>query len=163
MGTDRSKWIFLAGIVLAVGVLDQATKALIAAWLPQNGSVTIIPGFFNLVHVKNPGGAFGFLSGQYSDVKRLFFLAGTLVAAGMLLHLFRKLPGGFPVLRAGVALILGGAAGNFMDRVRCGEVLDFLDFYWKEFHWPAFNVADSAVTVGAGIFLFHLLFRKIPD
>ncbi len=143
-------------------VLDQVTKALVTAFIPLNGAIPVIQGFFSIVHIQNPGGAFGFLSAGYSGIKRVFFLAGTLFAAVLLLVLFRRLPRQYVFLRAGMALIVGGAAGNFMDRVRYGSVVDFLDFYWGALHWPAFNVADSAVTAGAGIFLFHLIFKKVP-
>ncbi len=163
MAPTKSKWVLLAALSLLVLILDQSTKSLIMTSIPRNGSVPVIQGFFNIVHLQNPGGAFGFLSNGYSDIKRLFFVAGTLIAATLLIVLFRKLPKEYSLLRAGIALILGGAAGNVIDRIRYGRVVDFLDFYWKDLHWPAFNVADSAVTLGAGVFLFYLIFKKIPD
>ncbi|MBW1778527.1 MAG: signal peptidase II [Deltaproteobacteria bacterium] len=163
MASFRSKWMLLAVLVFLVVLLDQASKVWITVSLPLNGAIPVVDGFFNIVHVQNPGGAFGFLSEGYSDFKRTFFLAGTLVAAVVLMLVFRKLPAEYVFLRAGIALILGGAAGNFIDRLRQGRVVDFLDFYIGDLHWPAFNVADSAVTAGAVIFLFHLIFKKIPD
>jgi len=163
MASFRSKWMLLAVLVFLVVLLDQASKAWITVSLPENVAIPVVDGFFNIVHVQNPGGAFGFLAEGYSDFKRTFFLAGTVVAAVVLMLVFRKLPTEYVFLRTGIALILGGAAGNFIDRLRQGRVVDFLDFYIGDLHWPAFNVADSAVTAGAVIFLFHLIFKKIPE
>jgi len=158
----RDDRLRFAAVVLGVVIVDQVTKAWIAASLSLHQAVSVIPGFFSIVHVQNPGGAFGWMSGEYSHIKRFFFTAGTLVAAGLLLQLFRRLPREYRLLHFGIALILGGAVGNLIDRIRSGSVLDFLDFYWRDLHWPAFNVADSAVTIGAGILIYYLVFRKIP-
>ncbi len=159
----NQKWGWLAGIAGTVVILDQLSKAVVRFSLPLYQSVPVISGFFSLTHIENPGGAFGFLAGYQSSLQRLFFLIGTLVAVGVLIYLYRKIPVTYSLLAAGLALIMGGALGNLMDRIRFGKVTDFLDFFIGHVHWPAFNVADSAVTVGGVIFIYHLIFRKMPD
>jgi signal peptidase II len=151
----------LAGAVL---ILDQATKALILAHLPLGGSIPVIPGFFDLTHVHNPGGAFGFLSGMSAEFRSLLFVAVSLLAAGLVLYFYWQTPLRQRVPAVGLCLLFGGAVGNLVDRIRFGVVVDFLDFYVGELHWPAFNIADSAITVGVFVFAYHLLFQNIrPD
>jgi signal peptidase II len=110
--------------------------------------VPVIPGFFHLTYVRNPGAAFGLFAGQAASFRKPFFLVVTLVALGAILFAVRKLPDGRRWTLASLALVFGGAAGNLVDRLRWGEVVDFLDVFWRSHHWPAFNVADSAITVG---------------
>lgn len=159
----KQKWQWLATIAGVVVIIDQLSKAVVRFSLPRYQPVPVVEGFFSLTHIENPGGAFGFLAQHTSGLQRLFFLAGTLVAVWVLVYLYKKIPAGHVVLASGLALIMGGAIGNLIDRIRFGKVTDFLDFYIGQLHWPAFNVADSAVTVGGVIFIYHLLFRKIPD
>jgi len=123
----------------------------------------VIPGFFNLTHIQNTGGAFGFLDDQGQGVGIVVFIVFCSVAAGFILYFYRKTVDILPFLSSGFALIFGGAIGNLIDRIRFGRVTDFLDVYIGNLHWPVFNVADSAVTIGIVIFLFHVLFNKIPD
>ena len=155
-----TRLIIIAGIVV---ILDQITKELIMNTLPVSRSLSIIPGFFNLTHVQNPGGAFGFLAQQSDLVRKFVFIFISILAAGMVLWFYKKTPESHPFLAAGFALIFGGAVGNLIDRIRFGSVVDFLDVYAGSYHWPAFNVADSAITIGIAIFVFHLLFREIPE
>lgn len=159
----NQKWGWLAGTVGTVVILDQLSKAVVRFYLPLYQSVPVISGFFSLTHIENPGGAFGFLAGYQSSLQRLFFLIGTLAAVGVLIYLYKKIPATYSLLAAGLALIMGGAVGNLLDRIRFGKVTDFLDIFIGHLHWPAFNIADSAVTVGGVIFIYHLIFRKIPD
>jgi signal peptidase II len=147
----------VAGSVL---IPDQVTKALILEHLPLGGSIPVIRGFFDLTHVHNPGGAFGFLSGMSAEVRSLLFIAVSLVAAGLILYFYWQTPLRQQSLSVGLCLIFGGAVGNLVDRVRFGIVVDFLDVYVGNLHWPAFNVADSAITVGVFIFAYHILFHK---
>ena len=161
--TEMNKYIWLVIIAGIVIVLDQVTKAMILNTLPLSGSLSIIPGFFNLVHVQNPGGAFGFLAHQSDVIRKIVFIFISILAAGLVLWFYRKTQETHPFLASGFALIFGGAVGNLIDRIRFGRVVDFLDFYIASYHWPAFNVADSAITVGIAIFIFHLLFREIPE
>jgi signal peptidase II len=156
-----SRKIALIGLVAgAVLVLDQITKALVLNHLPLGGSIPVIPGFFDLTHVHNPGGAFGFLSGMSAEFRGLLFIAVSLLAVGLILYFYWQTPVRQRLLAVGLSLIFGGAVGNLVDRVRFGIVVDFLDLYIGELHWPAFNVADSAITVGVLIFGFHILFHK---
>jgi signal peptidase II len=158
LSTKMTRLGVVAGSVL---ILDQVTKALILAYLPLGGSIPVVRGFFDLTHVHNPGGAFGFLAGMSAEVRSLLFIAVSLVAAGLILYFYWQTPPGQRFLSGGLALIFGGAVGNLVDRMRFGIVVDFLDVYAGSLHWPAFNVADSAITVGVGIFAYHILFRKI--
>jgi len=154
-----SKLSIVAGCVI---VLDQITKAAILQTLPLNHSISIIPGLFNLIHIQNPGGAFGFMANQSSAWFPILFLFITLLALGLIFYFYRNTPPTHSLLATGFALIFGGAIGNLIDRIRFGKVVDFLDFYIGNMHWPAFNVADSAISVGIAIFIYHILFKKIP-
>jgi len=158
-----NKYIRLTAISGLVVVFDQVAKAIILNRLSLYSSVSVIPGLFNLTHIQNPGGAFGFLAQQPSSLRSIIFLTGSLLAIGLVFYLYKNTPKTSPLLATGISLILGGAVGNLIDRVRFGKVVDFLDFYLAGFHWPAFNVADSAVSVGIAIYLFHLLFKKMPE
>lgn len=159
----RPAIIRLVWIAVAVIVLDQITKAVVLMQMPLYHSVPVIPGFFSLTHVQNPGGAFGFLAGQSAVLRTVVFLAASTMAALLVLYLYITTPPTHPVLAAGFALIFSGAIGNLIDRVRFGVVVDFLDVYVGRAHWPAFNVADSAISVGMTIFVVHLVFRRLPD
>lgn len=153
----------MIGIAVLVVIFDQATKLLVVDRIPAYGSIVLIPGFFDLTHIYNTGGAFGFLAGKSSLFRHLFFLTASAVAMGMIVYLYLKTPREFLFLRSGFAMILGGAVGNVIDRIRLGKVVDFLDLYIKDLHWPAFNIADSAISVGILIFIYHLLFKKMPE
>ena len=151
----RIPWRALALGSAAVFLADQATKLAVVAALPLNAGRPVIPGFFDLVHVRNTGGAFSLLAGAPSPWRNLLFVALSLLAVGVILHVYRK--AGDALLRAGLALVLGGALGNLLDRLRLGEVVDFLALHYGAFHWPAFNVADSAITVGCALLLVSAL------
>jgi signal peptidase II len=146
----------------AVILLDQISKAVVLNTMRLYESIPVIPGFFNLTHIHNPGGAFGFMAGQSVVVRTVLFLVVSTLAIGLILHFYFKTPATYPYLSAGFALIFGGAVGNLIDRLRFGKVVDFLDFYIGSLHWPAFNVADSAITVGITVFLLHLLLNRMP-
>lgn len=143
-------------------LLDQFTKYLVLRMIPLYKSITVIPGFFNLTHIHNPGGAFGFMAQNGSPWRHWMFLIAAVVALSMILYFYHHTPRTHPFLGLGLSLIFGGAIGNLIDRLRFGEVIDFLDFYVAHLHWPTFNLADSAVTVGVGIFVLHIVFKKMP-
>jgi len=103
------------------------------------------------------------MANMSETVRTIVFLLASSVAVGLILYFYIKTPPLYSFLAVGFALILGGAIGNLIDRVRMGVVVDFLDVYIGKYHWPAFNIADSAITVGIFIFGFHLLFKKIPE
>jgi len=152
--------LLIGGIVV---FFDQLTKILVVKLLPLYSSVAIIPGFFNLVHVRNTGAAFSFLAGGYSSGRQIFFVAVSLVGIGVIFYVYRGLKKEDKWAKIALALIFGGAVGNLIDRLRLGEVIDFLDVYVGKYHWPAFNVADSAITVGAVILLLFLFLPKSKD
>ena len=142
---------------LLVIACDQATKALIRARLPLYESVTVVTGLMDFTHVRNSGAAFGFLSGADFPFKTviLALVATTaLVAVGLYAA---SLAHHQLAARIGLALITGGAAGNLLDRVVVGSVVDFVDVYWRSHHFWAFNIADSAITVGVAIMIFDML------
>ncbi len=153
----------LAAISGWVVVFDQITKFFISSKLPLHHSITVIPGFFSFTHILNPGGAFGFMANQSSSLRSVFFLVISSLAVCLIFYFYKNTPKTHPWLASGFALVFGGAVGNLIDRFRFGKVVDFLDVYIGSYHWPAFNIADSAISIGIAIFLFHLLFRKIPE
>ena len=157
----RNRYARLLMIAGAVCIVDQLVKILIVSTIPVYRTIPVIPGFFNLTHIYNPGGAFGFLSSSPSELRHLFFVAASILAMGLIIFLYVKTPPGHGLLEFGLSLIFGGAAGNILDRIRIGKVIDFLDIYVKDIHWPAFNVADSAITIGIGIFIYHLIFKEL--
>ena len=159
-GGRYGRLIIIAGIII---VADQITKAVVLSKMALYQSISVIPGFFNLTHIHNPGGAFGFLAQQNPALRIGVFLFASSIAIVLIFLFYRQIPKTHPILSAGLALIFGGAIGNLVDRIRFGKVVDFLDFYIGKIHWPAFNVADSAITVGVAIFLVHLVFRKLPE
>jgi len=159
----KSKYAMLTWIAGIIVVLDQATKALITGGMPLYQSIPVIRGVFNITHIHNPGGAFGFLAGQNPTIRSIVFIIASFFALGLILYFFKNTPRTHRFLSVGFALIFGGAIGNLIDRIRMGSVVDFLDFFIGEYHWPAFNVADSAISVGIAIFLYHLLLGKMPE
>ena len=159
----KKKYIILTVVAGLVVVLDQITKALIIDSVPLHHNLTIISGFFNITHIHNPGGAFGLMANLSETMRTIIFLFISSLAVSLILYFYHKTPPNYPFLAIGFALIFGGAIGNLIDRVRFGIVVDFLDFYIDNLHWPAFNIADSAITVGIFIFVFHLLFKKMPQ
>lgn len=160
-GAWRAVAAWLA-VAIGVAALDQATKALVQAHLDP-GEAVPVTGFFNLVLVFNTGAAFSFLAGASGWQRELFIGIG-VVAAGVIVVLLRR-HAHERLFCAGLAAILGGALGNLYDRVLLGRVVDFLDFHAAGWHWPAFNAADSAITVGAGLVILDALLasrRKSP-
>jgi signal peptidase II len=144
----------LGGIVM---ILDQAAKWLALRRLPPGVPVTVIDGVFSLTLVMNPGLAFGMLGsvpGGWRWVVALLSMAALAVLATLA---SRLLPEGGVVAAIAIGMIFGGAAGNLIDRGRFGAVVDFLDFYWRGWHWPAFNVADSAISVGVALLALRML------
>ena len=150
------RWLWLSALVIAA---DQATKALILATLRDGDAIAVTP-FFSIVLMFNTGAAFSFLSSA-SGWQRWFFVAIAVAAAVVIVVLLRR--GGSLWYQAGLALILGGALGNVYDRLALGKVVDFLLFHYAGWSYPAFNVADSAITVGAAILIFDSLRKRDDD
>jgi len=142
---------------IAIVVVDQITKAIVRATLPLYASRTIIPGFLDFTHVPNSGTAFGLLQGVNFPFKTA--LIATVAAAAMMsVGLYAaSLARHQWIARVGLALIIGGAAGNLIDRVVAGSVVDFVDVYWRTYHFWVFNVADSAISVGVTVMILDML------
>jgi len=157
-GKTYSTFFLFAGIIV---VVDQVTKAMVMHAFSLHENLVVIPGLFSLVHIRNTGGAFGLLAGDATGMRTLFFLTISVLALVIILIFYSRVAPGKPWIAAPFAMIFGGALGNLIDRLRFGEVVDFLDFYMGTTHWPAFNVADSAISVGAGTLFFLALTRKI--
>ena len=162
MHESVKKYVWLPAIAGLVVIADQLTKWWVLQTIAAYDVIPIIPNFLNLIHVQNPGGAFGFFANQSSQVRALFFVFFSLVAVILILYLYKSTPAKFKWLLAGFSLIVGGAVGNLIDRLRFGYVVDFLDVYAGNLHWPAFNIADSAITVGMVIFAVYLITKKYP-
>ncbi len=146
---------FLLPIVV-VGI-DQATKAMVRASVPVHDSVTIIPGLLDITHALNSGAAFGILNGADFPFKTVIIAvvaAAALIGVGVYAA---SLSHHQVIARIGLALIIGGAAGNLIDRVLAGSVVDFVDVYWRNYHFWAFNVADSAISVGVTMLILDML------
>ncbi len=154
----RKYWVLLI-ICFWILFVDQWTKHAIQQRLVLYQKVEVIHGFFNLVHVRNTGGAFGIFGGERGGLGSLLFVVVSLVAIGSILFLFIRLREDEKRLSFSLSLVLSGAIGNLIDRLRYGEVVDFLDFYLFSFHWPAFNIADSAICLGIGLMALELLIR----
>ena len=143
-------------ISVAILVFDQVTKLLVRTQIALNDSIEIVPGFLNLVHVRNTGAAFGFLNAVDIGYKQLLMTAIALVALVAIGLYAWRVGSRERLARAGLALILGGAVGNLIDRASAGYVVDFVDAYWRSYHFWAFNVADSAITVGACLLILDM-------
>ena len=141
-------------------LLDQISKTLIALKLNLYESKVIIPGFFNLTHVRNKGAIFGFFSHLDSFWIYALLTTASLAAFVLVAYYFIKTPSSETFLKLSLSLILAGALGNLTDRIFRGSVIDFLDFYAKDWHWPVYNVADSCVTVGAVLLIYIFFFKK---
>lgn len=167
--------IKIAGLVLlSVVVLDQMTKKWIMDWLPLGSAHRVIPGVFNIVHTRNRGAAFGFMADMPDGVRIPFFFVASFISLTLITIYFLRLEDRRPAISVCLGLILGGALGNIWDRIQLGEVVDFLSFHWYDrtarweiagrtlripLEWPAFNVADMAISA-AVVWLMFLLARK---
>jgi signal peptidase II len=152
--TRRRLEIWLPMVIVAV---DQATKALVRASLPVNASVPIIRGIVDFTHVQNTGTAFGFLNLVDFPFKTALIAVMATVALIAVGFYSASLARHQLTARVGLALIIGGAAGNLLDRVLTGSVVDFVDVYWRTYHFWAFNVADSAITIGVSLMILDML------
>jgi signal peptidase II len=151
----RTPWALVVGAIVC---LDQVSKALVQQAMSLHETRPVIDGFLSLTHVRNRGAAFGLLSDADLPFQAgLFSIVSVAALIAVAVYAFR-LPPKSSIPRAGLALILAGAIGNLIDRALLGYVIDFLDVYWRSHHWPAFNVADSAISVGVALLLFDSMF-----
>ena len=148
-------------IVLVIVVADRWTKALIVERLPYLSSTDITP-YLSIVHARNYGGAFGFLS-QHGAAAYIFLVLPIIIIVGLVYYLLRYQH--TVAVKFSLTCILAGALGNMYDRLRYGYVTDFIDVYYKQYHWPAFNIADASITFGIGLWIFAQLFlsKKADD
>lgn len=153
--------VYLAAIFVVLA--DQATKYVVEATVALHESIPLIKGFFSITHVRNPGAAFGILAGAPETLRFGLLVILTLVIMVIVIAYLERHREAGKTLTAGLTLILGGAAGNLIDRIGQGEVIDFLDFHIAGWHWPAFNVADAAITVGAVLLIIDLLRSTKPS
>ncbi|MBQ6669505.1 MAG: signal peptidase II [Deltaproteobacteria bacterium] len=147
-------WRMVLWVTLPVIVIDQITKWYIETRFELFEAVSVIPDLLAIVSVRNQGAAFSILAN--SSIRKPFFIVVSTLACLVILWYLRRHSSDSPSMRLPLALILGGAAGNLIDRIRLGEVIDFIDVYWKGHHWPAFNIADSAICIGVALLSFRL-------
>ncbi len=152
------EWLLIGTIV----TLDQMTKLLIVRRLDLHESMVVVPGLVDFTHVRNTGAAFGFLNSVDFPGKPVVIALIALVALVVMATYAAQLPPEHRVARTGLALVLGGAAGNLVDRIRQGYVVDYVDVYWRGWHFWAFNVADAAITAGVILIVFDLI-RPRPE
>lgn len=149
---SRSVYIVFGWLAGVVG-LDQLTKFMVVKEFLLYETIPVVPGFFNLTYITNTGAAFGLFAGEQTMLRQVFFIAVAMAALLVMFFSYRHLHSQGRLFVHAIGMIAGGAVGNLIDRLRLGSVVDFLDFYVKTYHWPAFNVADSAITVGVGLFI----------
>jgi signal peptidase II len=153
----KAKYLVLLALTPLILVIDQLTKLYIDGSMKLYQSIPVIDGLFSITYLRNRGAAFSFLSD--ASWRLPFFLIATVIAVIAILVAFKKLRDDQRFAAVSLTMILAGAVGNLIDRVRMGEVIDFLDVYWKSHHWPAFNVADSAICVGVAMLALDM-FRE---
>lgn len=150
-------------IGLLIVSLDQGTKYIIETKVRLYTKISVIPGFFDIVHIKNRGVAFGIMSDNKSVWPLVIFPAINILAFAVLVYLYRTTPATDKITRGSFLLIATGAVGNFIDRIRNdGGVTDFLLFYINQYQWPAFNVADSCITVGVALLAWRMIIHPAP-
>ncbi len=156
----RSIYLVFITVLLTI---DQITKTAIFRSINPFDERSIIPDFFNLVHVRNKGAIFGFFSN--ADSSFIFFLLTvfSLVAVVLVVYYFIKTSVSYKLMNVSLSLILAGALGNQIDRIMRGYVIDFLDFKFWGWHWPSFNVADSCISTGAVLLIFIFFFKRGPE
>lgn len=163
MPSPSLKTTVLLPVFVVTLALDQLTKAWILARFHYGEQLVVIPDFFNLTHVRNPGGAFSFLATMSSDLRQAFFLGTGALAIVLLLAFFRRLGPREWLSAAAIGAVLGGALGNLTDRIAHGEVVDFLDFRLiGGYVWPTFNLADTWIVVGVGILMLEMFLEPEP-
>ncbi len=154
----KPKYLILLAVSAVVLLLDQATKLYIDRTMDLHTSITVVKNFFNITYLRNTGAAFSFLSNF--SYRLPFFILISVVAVTVILVVFHRLRPDQRFTAVALALIFSGALGNLIDRIRLGEVIDFLDAHWYDHHWPAFNVADSAICVGVALLAIDMIIEE---
>ncbi len=156
--------VILSVVFVTTLLIDRLTKLWIIDRFHYGERLTVIPDFFNLTHVRNPGGAFSFMATMSAEFRQVFFLGTGLLAIILLLAFFRRLEPGQLLSATAIGAVLGGAIGNLTDRLLYGEVIDFLDFrLWGGYVWPTFNMADSWIVVGVGVLMLEMFLEPDVD
>jgi signal peptidase II len=158
--TKNSARVFYLLIALTVVLLDRWTKHIVAQRIPLYSHIQIIPGFFRLTHTENTGAAFSLFADSPAPWKTTLLIAFSGIALVVVSVLLWKNHHAHMATGIGLSLIMGGALGNLWDRLARGRVVDFLLFYYKRYQWPVFNLADSAIVIGAGLLVLEILFAK---
>lgn len=154
----KSKYVILLSLAGLVIALDQITKLYISHHFSLHESMTVVENFFNLTYIQNRGAAFGLLSKAPESFRIPFFIIVPLVILTIIVLIFKKTQQTELLMITSLSLILGGAIGNLIDRIRFGYVIDFADFHWfHTYHWPAFNVADTTIVVGVVLLIFYTI------
>jgi len=160
----KNKYVLLFFVSGVLIVMDQYTKLMVSLHIPLNYSVKVVEDFFNLTHIRNSGVAFGLFASQQSEYKALMFIVISTIAIIAILVIFHQTPKEKKMVQTGLILIFSGAIGNLIDRVLHGEVIDFVDFFINRHHFPAFNIADSCITVGVAMMVIDLFVGEAgPD
>ena len=157
---EWGKYVLVVSIALVIVIFDQITKIMVDADMKLYQSIPIIDGFFSLTYVRNTGAAFSMFADMSESYRVPFFAGVAITAAIAILYFVRTTPASQKVVLIGCGFVLGGAVGNLIDRVTYGSVIDFLDVYYGAWHWPAFNVADSFISIGVGLLLLHSIFVR---
>jgi signal peptidase II len=153
----REIYFFVATTIL---ILDQVSKVIVAKMIPLNDAVTVIPGFFHISHVLNRGAAFSLFAEVRSPLAPLGLLLFSVVVMTVITVILARAAKTLSRTNIGLSLILGGALGNFLDRLLMGSVVDFLAFQFGSYHWPDFNLADSAIMIGSGLLLLDVVLQR---
>lgn len=149
------KYLLLAAISGAIVTADQAVKMYVYTRFMLHESIAVVPNFFDITYIRNQGAAFGFLQDAHPMFRELFFLSMPPIALLIILAILRGVLESDRWTIVSLSMVFGGAIGNYIDRLRFGYVVDFLDFHIRDvYHWPAFNIADMAIVCGVGILLF---------
>jgi len=159
----RKYWV-LSILTVSIIILDQLTKTLVVKHFRLGETLSIITDFFNFTYIRNTGAAFGIFAHANPAFRIPFFVIVPIIALAAIAYIFRKIPDTDLKLSSALSLVIGGAVGNLIDRIQLGYVVDFLDFHWNyRYHFPAFNIADSAICIGVGILMLDLITQKASE
>ena len=156
----NKKYIPLIAYTPLIVIIDQLTKTYVDNEMRLYQSIELLENFFHITYIRNKGAAFGILSGADESIRIPFFLVVSAIAIAVIFYILYSYHEESKLFPLSLALILSGAIGNMIDRLRFGEVVDFLDVHWYEHHWPAFNIADSAISIGVALLIINMLFEK---
>lgn len=155
-----NRYLLLTVVAGGVIIFDQTSKYAIQHIMTLYDYTEIIPGFFSLTYIQNPGAAFGLFGKATESLRSIFLIGISIFALSILFIMYAKLTEKSILINVSIGMIIGGAVGNLIDRIRFHSVVDFLDFHLKGYHWPTFNLADSAITIGTIILMLNVLFPK---